>query len=686
MGVHFYFIQKVFLFITLCFAVLFLDIIFNDKALIKHAKGIKIPVIRDFYSDEDLIIHRHLAQQVLEVEQELVKGNRKGALEKLEQAVKLLDKRFFYTNFPDFTKKKNSIKNSKILKLKSSESQKSRLWNVGLAEVEISSNSERSSSNLDSLVTVLINYCETNSEENHIYEKDLEETEKIINKLGFLKGILALDKKQGQKIQYQTFRNIQLMKIQCSSWNDNPLGALLSSVKTPFVLYFHSRRAVTPDLNLTKLFDVYNRIKEVGVIGIEEEISKNDFEFSCLQLSLDRDNLLLFQGYDYVDDNCYFCDVVSTSFLAATNILQEIKPDYSFPLPASQIDWAIQLQRHNILTLFCPSTKSEKIENIKAKGKLCEETHDKSMIKNLEYLDMKRVYIKLAKKYEVSHISFPNGTVLIFSCDEIEYQCRARSRVRQYLLPKCCLQIKNNMIKKFTTQMENLLISHRLEIGSNLGAVKFKDHIPWDFDDDVTFENLNEANFLKWKSIISRIENFPININIFTNTEDLQTYFSITWEGGFRFDSWNKVYPFLNDINDIPEDVSCLLFGYYAVKAKEFIKDPFGVAKVILKEKRNLNFSPSFWTSNLTNTTNNDILPVLKTKCFLHSYVKVGDVRVAAFFNPGKSALERYGGNLLKHEAHWRFKKSDYFWPKCLIPSHPLCLDIHPMDGNLPFL
>ncbi|RXG68405.1 hypothetical protein Avbf_05862, partial [Armadillidium vulgare] len=69
MGVHFYFIQKVFLFITLCFAVLFLDIIFNDKALIKHAKGIKIPVIRDFYSDEDLIIHRHLAQQVLEVEQ-----------------------------------------------------------------------------------------------------------------------------------------------------------------------------------------------------------------------------------------------------------------------------------------------------------------------------------------------------------------------------------------------------------------------------------------------------------------------------------------------------------------------------------------------------------------------------------------------------------------------------------------
>ncbi|RXG68410.1 hypothetical protein Avbf_05863 [Armadillidium vulgare] len=48
-----------------------------------------------------------------------IKGNRKEALERLEYAVKILDKRFFYTNFPDFAKKKNTLKNSKILKLKS---------------------------------------------------------------------------------------------------------------------------------------------------------------------------------------------------------------------------------------------------------------------------------------------------------------------------------------------------------------------------------------------------------------------------------------------------------------------------------------------------------------------------------------------------------------------------------------
>lgn len=493
--------------------------------------------------------------------------------------------------------------------------------------------------------------------------------------------------------------------MQCDLWDRAPVKPLLHFVSSPYILFLESTAAVTSDLNITRLLKVSAGMPGVGVVGIAERGIDGGWDYTCIQLQIKNAHLSIIEGYEYSQAACIFCDVTSASFLAATNVLQAVLPDPSLPAPIQKIDWALQLYGQNIMTLTCPDVMihtTNKITQTKEatpnSNNPCTTKEEKKRARE-QHLSLKRMYRKLAQKYELNSISFHNRTFLEYTCLEIHYECKARSKVKELMLPPCCLQLKNKIIKNYDMFAKDSLIPYKLEAGTLLGAVKFKNPLPWDFDDDVHFENGYFSIFMQNQERLTQMGLSPSFNKLRTPDNSLHNYVYINSKGGFSFDLWgvdelpDEVLTIIN--KSYPRNIPCLQYGHYPILIENFLKNSSNITIQIKRVRREENQRRNQKRSKVppNDKIGRALLrpikfpPIPKSTCYLYSLVKLGKTWVPAPFNPGLYVLKQFGDGMFKHQPHWRFMvESKDTWPPCSCSGNPLCLNIHPIDGNIPFL
>ncbi|KAF2350638.1 LicD family [Trinorchestia longiramus] len=550
---------------------------------------------------------------------------------------------------------------------------------------------------LPSLVTVLIDGCDIPSNMN------LQVIDNIKKIWPSLQIKIAFSRNFDQKFtdDVRSRPNVTIHYVECRG-SGGQIAPLVSVVSTPFVLFLEEASAVTEDLSIIQMLETVRDTKGVALIGMSERGRDGAWDYICTQLSIKNVRLELEQGYHFSRGPCLFCDVTSSSFFAATWILLEEEVDCTLPEHSRKLDLSLRFQRQGILVMTCPhlmthiNRKVKEDEVVVPLNRPCITKSQRIQARD-EHMVLRRQYRKLARKWELTTIVLPNNTRLEYSCLEIHYNCQAVSRVKHYSLPDCCLKIKNRMFSTLNYVARKEHVPFEVNSGSLLGAVKFKDAIPWDFDDDAVYRNKDMKKFLKHKQEMRRLGLSPVYKKEFSanNKSSLHNYFSMTGQGGFSMDLWGVDHfePLANidRLKEIPSTLVCFQSDHSFITIEELLKDnvrgmvdpkvvnniSFGGKKPARSSSKNSIVLTQAFTSKTSSYPS----------CFLQSLVKIGPNWLPGPWNPAQTAQERYGLNLFRHEPHWRMKQRHMTgWSECPRVGHHACLDLHPMDGSLPFL
>lgn len=498
--------------------------------------------------------------------------------------------------------------------------------------------------------------------------------------------------------KFPTKLHIQF-QLECRG-SGGQIAPLVSVVSTPFVLYLESASAVTKDLSLKIMLETVRDTKGVALIGMSERGSDGAWDYVCTQLHIKNSRLMMQQGYYFSRNGCLFCDVTSNSFLSATWILQEEELDCSLPEPSRKLDWSLRFQRQGILLMTCPNSMTHINKHIKDSDTVTSldrpcVTKSQRIQARDEHMSLKRQYRKIARKWELTSVVLPNNTRLEYSCLEIHYNCQAVTRVKYYALPDCCLKIKNKMFATLDAVARKEKIPFEVHSGSLLGAVKFKNAIPWDFDDDAIYRNSDMKKFLKHKQKMRQVGLSPVFKKEYSgnNKSSLHNYFSMSGQGGFSMDLWGvdqfKSLTDYNGLKDLPPNLVCFLSDRSLVSIKTILSEHASQGSSNAKVIENI--SAGTTESNIKSETDSSSQHTSSEKpfpphCFLQSLVRIGSNWLPGPWNPAEAARKHYGPGLYHHEPHWRMKESKSGWANCPRTGHHGCLDLHPMDGTLPFL
>nr|XP_053637621.1 uncharacterized protein LOC128692491 [Cherax quadricarinatus] len=483
------------------------------------------------------------------------------------------------------------------------------------------------------------------------------------------------EEKQAEVEDISHLSGVTLATMKCEKWRRSDLRSLTKFVKTPFVLVLDGVSAITDDLDLPRLLSVALGLRSIGVgiVSGSERGRDGSWDYTCTRLTIRNSRLTLRDGYEFSRAACLFCDVTISSFLAATKVLLDVPYDLSMSHRSQVIDWSLRLQRHGYLTVTCPDVMFHVQRSLRSKEQHRESdrscvTKEERKQARAQLWAIKRQYRKLAQKWELNFVTFNNGTSFEYNCREVHYDCSANIKVRYYILPPCCLKLKNKMLNTVDIIAKENRVPYEISSGTLLGALKFKDGLPWDFDDDAYYRNSDAEVFIRNKQRMRRLGLSPYFSDQANkgNKSVVSKYIYATSQGGFALDLWGrKTMPSLGTLeklNKYPDNLVCLQHGH--------IPTPIKVAKSIQK--------------NLTLNKSEKKMP---PSCYLSSFVRVGSNWLPGPWNPGKKALAQYGDYMFRHEPHWRWNDEENpGWKPCPQPGHHACLDAHPLDGSIPFL
>ncbi|XP_042221861.1 uncharacterized protein LOC121866310 [Homarus americanus] len=523
---------------------------------------------------------------------------------------------------------------------------------------------------LSTQVTVLLDGC--SSSPPYIVSV-VRQARALWRNVGIIVGVD--DEKRAEVDDISHLADVTFVTVRCEKWRRSNLHSLIASVTTPYVLVLDGVIAITDDLDLNRLLSVALGLRSlgVGIVSGAERGRDGSWDYMCTRLTMSNSRLTLRDGYEYSRAACIFCDVAASSFLAATRIIRDVPYDQNMPHKSLAIDWSLRVQRQGYLTMTCPDVMFHVQRIVKPKEQHREPdrscvTKEERKQARAQLWAIKRQYRKLAQKWELNYITFSNGTSFEYNCREVHYDCSASYKVRYYILPPCCLKIKNKMLNTVNIIAKENHVPYEISSGTLLGAVKFKDGLPWDFDDDAYYRNSDVEVFIRNKQRMRRLGLSPYlsdqpNKN---NKSVISKYIYATSQGGFALDLWGRnSMPSLGTLEALgkyPDNLVCLQHGHIATSIK--------VAKSIQK--------------NLTLNRSGKKMP---PSCYLSSFLRVGTNWLPGPWNPGKKALAHYGDNMYRHEAHWRWNDVENpGWKPCPRPGHHTCLDLHPLDGSLPFL
>ncbi|XP_018010523.1 uncharacterized protein LOC108667930 [Hyalella azteca] len=577
----------------------------------------------------------------------------------------------------------------------SHESESLRWW----SELTHLSSDQIEDKNLPFLVSVLIDGCNISPSTN------LQVIDNIQKMWPSLQIKVATSKNLDRKYLdgVRNKPNVTVQYVECRG-SGGQIAPLVSLVSTPFVLFLECAAAVTEDLSIKDMLKTVRDTKGVALIGVSERGRDGAWDYICTQLSIKNARLELQQGYHFSRGGCLFCDVTSSSFFAATWILQEEEVDCTLPEHSRQLDWFLRLQRQGILVMTCPYLMTHINRQVMVENDMV--TLDRPCVTKSqriqardEHMFLKRQYRKLAKKWELTTVVLANNTRLEYSCLEIHFNCQAVSRVKHYTLPNCCLKIKNRMFATLFAVAKKEKVPFEVNSGSLLGAVKFKNAIPWDFDDDAVYRNKDMKNFLKHKQKMRQLGLSPVFKKEFgaNNKSALHNYFSMTGQGGFSMDLWGvdkfSSHADVDKLKNIPSNLVCFRGDHSPVTIKTVLSErnsqvtADSTSTDIGDDKSTDTGAAQKTRSDALNNKNQNRLGTTNSpSCFTQSLVKIGQNWLPGPWNPAQAAQSRYGSGLFRHEPHWRMKEQHQTgWSDCPRVGHHACLDLHPMDGSLPF-
>lgn len=478
--------------------------------------------------------------------------------------------------------------------------------------------------------------------------------------------------------------------MSCGAGGRGALPDLTQAATTPFALVLSGVSAITRDLDLPRLLSVAVGLRDlgVGVVGGSERGRDGAVDYTCTSLSVRNHVLEAKEGYLYSVAACVYCDVTGGSFLASVSVLKDTPPDPALPRPAQAMDWGLRLQRAGVLTVTCPDVMFHVIREVRARSwglgkhqqreeKTCSTPEERKAVRAAAW-QARRQYRKLAQKWEVSAVILANGTRLEYSCREVGIECTPQRRARHYTLPPCCLALKGRMLAALDLVSREARLPYVVAAGTLLGALKFHGPLPWDFDDDAHTTAKGLQGFMRHTLRLRRLGLSPHlqqsqekntnnsnsgSLNNSANTygnnkksNDVKnhTYIWGSGPGGFAMDVWPR-YPLVTQptpsaLAALPDNLPCLMHAHEPTPIREVRPHPHNASS-----------------------------------CQLASLVRVGSVWAPAPWNPGRAALYKYGDGLYRHEAHWRWWRGEG-WAACPRPGHHACLDLHPLDGSLPFL
>lgn len=272
----------------------------------------------------------------------------------------------------------------------------------------------------------------------------------------------------------------RLVQTPGAIWN-----VLIQEVTTPYVL-------IARDLSH---FNAYSRLERqiymisvsdfIGVAGGAFRNLTGHWKVGCYQTDIKNYFLRIVEGYKYSAYGCMFCDHLEGPFVARTSIMKEIKFNQELPGDVVFNDWFLRIKQANVLVTNCPDAMYF------TQGRSGFDEQKQSS------------WLTLAKEWEIHRIFVPPNVIYLFSCKEVGLSCRTSNRLKEHLMPSCCLVQMARAWKTLDEFASKYGISYELDSGTLLGAVKLRTHLPWDVDADVRFDTREYKTFFKKQKVFN---------------------------------------------------------------------------------------------------------------------------------------------------------------------------------------
>ncbi|XP_069696438.1 uncharacterized protein [Periplaneta americana] len=386
---------------------------------------------------------------------------------------------------------------------------------------------------------------------------------------------------------------------------------LMRQVKTPYVLIAKDLSHFNAYARLERQIYMISVSDYVGVAGGAFRNLTGHWKVGCYQTDIRNYFLRIVEGYKHSAYGCMFCDHLEGPFVARTSLLREIKFSEDLPVDVLFNDWFLRVKQANMLVVNCPDV----MYFTQGRNNLYEQSHQKQ-----------NSWLALAKQWDVHRIFVPPNIIYLFSCKEVGLSCRSGKRLKEHLMPSCCLVQMARAWKTLDEFAARYGIGYELQSGTLLGAVKLRSHLPWDVGADVHFDTREYLTFYKKQKVFNvkglKLKSF--------NPEE-KGYFQL-WTPEINIQMWGT--DTLTSIF-LPADVRETPTRVYMLGA--WVR---GVA------------NPGLYAWNK----------------YGMDYLKHAPVGSFSYYN---SSIHAY--------PIWK-------WPTCPKPQHHACLDHYPMDGSIDFV
>ncbi|KAK7085113.1 hypothetical protein SK128_002661 [Halocaridina rubra] len=411
-------------------------------------------------------------------------------------------------------------------------------------------------------------------------------------------------------IDIENMTNITIQKASENSDEAKILNSVVGSIKTPYVLMGTDLAHFSNQSSLERLVRVLDEVKEVKIVaGAARDISGH-WTHGCLQMKMANYQAFYTTGYYHSKYECMYCDDILTPFVASVQLMKDMPFTKNLSSAAMYRDWFAHVRSTGHLSMVCP---------------------DVMFFVNNHTSMNQSDWLMIAKKWSLEKILSFDDKVYNFSCDSVGISCKnPLSIIRSYLLPPCCIAEMEKYLSYLTSYGLKHNLSHELQAGSALGAVKMGGYLPWDYDTDIVFECQDYPTWLK------------------ANTELKPTGCRTEVNQKYKYITVNCPHFFLE-----------LYCHHYNATSRIYLP----------KEYHNI--------PTTINYSGRDV--IVSSNPGLHARNRMGidSLKHAAHWRTLKvSSVGKAKGGY----------ENPGVWNKCKNPKHHSCLDRHPGDGNLPFL
>ncbi|KAF6021131.1 hypothetical protein EB796_020560 [Bugula neritina] len=276
--------------------------------------------------------------------------------------------------------------------------------------------------------------------------------------------IIKLKKRQVHKILSK------FIKAESSIWRN-----LTDRVQTKYVYIGRNVIKFTWFDRLERLVREIGNLEASVVSGAYRTLVSGVWSNGCDQSVLYNYQLVYRAGYMKSRQECLMCHHVRGPFVAKASLFKKIPLKADMSATSSFAVWFLKLKKLSLLAASCPDVMSFVTDEASQPTE-------------------KEQWLGVASALQVERIRLPNKKLLKFGCKEAKTFCDAKDVVGRSM-SFCCKDELTNGISFIMEKCRNEGMVCQLNAGTNLGAVKFADIVPWDNDADILIHPDNVTAF-----------------------------------------------------------------------------------------------------------------------------------------------------------------------------------------------